>query len=69
MTGESESLMISQFYCELADQARQHGARLLERLRAPRENGDVRSRLDITPRCGQSKPLAASGDEDVALHV
>jgi lipopolysaccharide biosynthesis regulator YciM len=27
MTGESESLMISQFYCELADQARQHGAR------------------------------------------
>jgi lipopolysaccharide biosynthesis regulator YciM len=27
MTGEGESLMISQFYCELADQARQHGAR------------------------------------------
>lgn len=27
MTGESEALMISQFYCELADQARQHGAR------------------------------------------
>jgi lipopolysaccharide biosynthesis regulator YciM len=27
MTGEDESLMIAQFYCELAEQARQHGAR------------------------------------------
>ncbi|TBR39306.1 MULTISPECIES: lipopolysaccharide assembly protein LapB [Dyella] len=27
MTGEDESSMIAQFYCELADQARQHGAR------------------------------------------
>ncbi|WP_049622359.1 lipopolysaccharide assembly protein LapB [Frateuria defendens] len=27
MTGESEAPMIAQFYCELADRARQHGAR------------------------------------------
>ncbi|MET0332493.1 MAG: lipopolysaccharide assembly protein LapB [Dyella sp.] len=27
MTGEDESLMIAQFYCELAEQARQHAAR------------------------------------------
>ena len=27
MTGEDESTVVAQFYCELADQARQHGAR------------------------------------------